>query len=279
VVEYPTLNRKVGISSIPVSTKICYSLRVKTKFCKKCDKDVDFDLFGKKASKPDGKQDWCRDCKIKYNKEWYAANGDRHREYVGTHKPRKDHKCKHCGRGEPEATFYRKRVKDKFYPRFICHECDREYRKKYPTSEAALTGQKKRRSARKRVNRTIEIHRCKYILGDSQRDDRKKGRQNDLDRDFIRTLIDEGCAYCADREARMTLDRVDNSLGHLKSNVVASCMRCNYFRRDMPHDAWMMIAPKIRQARLLGLLDGWNPGTVKSQRKTSPKDVEILKEL
>lgn len=249
---------------------------MKTKFCNKCKKDRPIELFGKKNSKSDGLQDWCRDCKIEYNKRWYAANGDRHRKYVGTHKPKKNHICKHCGRGEPEVSFYIKRVKDRYYPRFICYECDKKYRTKYPTTKEALAGQNKRKLARGRISRAHDGERCRYILHDSKRGDKRKGRGNDLDREFIRNLINEGCAYCADREARMTLDRVDNKLGHLKSNVVASCMRCNYFRRDMPHDAWMMVAPKIRQARLLGLLDGWNPGTIKSQRKNVNKDMDIL---
>jgi hypothetical protein len=41
----------------------------------------------------------------------------------------------------------------------------------------------------------------------------------------------------------------------------------------------MTIVPKIRQARLLGMLEGWNPGTVKSQRKTAVVDLDVLNGL
>lgn len=58
----------------------------------------------------------------------------------------------------------------------------------------------------------------------------------------------------------MSLDRIDNKVGHLKTNVVAACIRCNYFRRDMPFAAWKIIVPAMRKARKMGVLKGWNCG-------------------
>jgi hypothetical protein len=55
----------------------------------------------------------------------------------------------------------------------------------------------------------------------------------------------------------MTLDRVDNSIGHIKSNVVPACTRCNYTRRDMPYEAWLLIAKSMRKAREAGMFDNW----------------------
>jgi hypothetical protein len=86
------------------------------------------------------------------------------------------------------------------------------------------------------------------IWRDSRSSDKKLLRENDLDKDFIKDKISNGCFYCGETKIRMTLDRIDNSLGHLKTNVNPACMRCNYLRRDMPYDAWLFLVEGIRKA-------------------------------
>lgn len=98
--------------------------------------------------------------------------------------------------------------------------------------------------------RAALINQERWILEDSRRDDRRhRGVENDLDIQFIRDAIKSGCSYCGERQLRMTLDRVDNALPHTKANVVPACIRCSYTRRNMPHAAWLVIAPKMREAR------------------------------
>ena len=93
-----------------------------------------------------------------------------------------------------------------------------------------------------------------WIYVDSRSSDRKFGRANDLTRDFIREQLAVGeCSYCVERNLRMTLDRIDNDLGHLQTSVVIACIRCNYARRDMPYQAWLVVAPAMRAARQTGL--------------------------
>jgi hypothetical protein len=53
------------------------------------------------------------------------------------------------------------------------------------------------------------------------------------------------CFYCKDlmllegyrpRDGKQwTLDRIDNRMGHNKTNVVVCCLRCNLQRRNQPH--------------------------------------------
>ena len=95
------------------------------------------------------------------------------------------------------------------------------------------------------------------ILSDSRKSDKKKNRQNDLDLEFIKVQIRNPCSYCGETKLRMTLDRVNNSIGHIKSNVVAACVRCNYTRRDMPHKAWLFLVDGMRKAREVGAFDNW----------------------
>jgi hypothetical protein len=78
-----------------------------------------------------------------------------------------------------------------------------------------------------------------------------------LDTEFIRNLISNGCQYCGETELRMTLDRIDNSIGHTRENVLPCCLRCNYIRGSMPFDAWMILVPAVRQAKEAQLFGTW----------------------
>jgi hypothetical protein len=65
------------------------------------------------------------------------------------------------------------------------------------------------------------------------------------------------------REARRsdTLDRIDNSKGHTRDNVVPACIRCNYARRNMPYEAWLCLTDGMKRARELGLFKEWTGRT------------------
>jgi hypothetical protein len=100
--------------------------------------------------------------------------------------------------------------------------------------------------------------RANMIKSDSKRADIKRGRQNDLDLQFIRNTIANPCDYCDRHDLRiMSLDRIDNSVGHLKTNVVSACIRCNFIRNSMPYAAWIVVAKWVRKANALGLFGNW----------------------
>lgn len=107
------------------------------------------------------------------------------------------------------------------------------------------------------------------VLEDSRKADSRKGLSNDLDLAFIQATLSNPCSYCGETLLRMTLDRVNNAVGHLRSNVVPACERCNYVRRDMPAAAWQVVAAGMRSAREAGLFDGWVGGI--HRRQTLPE--------
>jgi|SRR5271166_164628 len=113
--------------------------------------------------------------------------------------------------------------------------------------------------------------RC--VLQETRRHDRIRGLDFDLDRVFIETELAKGCQYCGAEfgEVHIGLDRINNDIGHLKSNVVPACSRCNLVRGDMPYEAWLQIAPSMRRTRELGLFGEWVPGN----RKV-PADRKVL---
>ena len=105
----------------------------------------------------------------------------------------------------------------------------------------------------------MPAHRAKWIMYDSRKDDHKKGRKNNLSKEYIENLISRGCSYCGipASGSKMTLDRINNTKGHIKSNVVPSCDDCNRIRGTLPYEAWLLLARGMRKARKLGLLKGW----------------------
>lgn len=147
----------------------------------------------------------------------------------------------------------------------ICVPCDGKERiKRYKTTPKSKA-RKKRIQDKYKTWRKDCTNLDIFISKDSRRNDKKRGRQNDLTREFIREMISKPCQYCGDIQSRMTLDRIDNSIGHLQSNVVPCCVRCNYIRRDIPYEAWLIMVPVIKQARIAGLFGDWDGSWIKSK--------------
>lgn len=119
-----------------------------------------------------------------------------------------------------------------------------------------LSERKKSHELAKKQRENGEL-REKWILEDSRSSDRKKGRHNDLTREWIKSEIERGCSYCQEKNVLMTLDRIDNSVGHVKTNCRPACVRCNRIRGNMPFAAWMCVVDGVRKANELGLFGDW----------------------
>jgi hypothetical protein len=158
-----------------------------------------------------------------------------------------------CECGEAERVPYRNRP-GRFYKR--CLKCENNYRKQLPNRKTI----RDRDSAKQRASRKLKEEVDRWICVESRSSDRKRGRANDMTRPLIKELIKDGCLYCGETTLRMTLDRIDNTKGHIKTNVVPACVRCNLLRRDMPYAAWLLLAPAVRQVREQGVFGTWIPG-------------------
>ncbi len=153
--------------------------------------------------------------------------------------------------------FRLRKANGKTYRKHLCTKCDDEYQKKYTKPQGVKDRNRKsylKRKERRARGEIVEI----FLLEDCRRIDRKKGIKSDLDSEYIAEIIKDGCAYCGDIESRIGLDRIDNSLGHMKGNVNACCMRCNLIRRDMPYEAWLIVAPTMKIARESKAFGNWN---------------------
>lgn len=105
-------------------------------------------------------------------------------------------------------------------------------------------------------------HLCK----DSKASDRRAGRDNDLTVDFVQALLSLACHYCGATTLRMTLDRKHSHLGHLQTNVVPCCVRCNFIKLDLPYDVWLLLLPGVKAAVISGAFGEWE-GFVNTRKK------------
>lgn len=100
-----------------------------------------------------------------------------------------------------------------------------------------------------------------WVKNNAKWADKRKGRENDLDIAFVKEMISNPCRYCGRNAKFMTLDRIDNSIGHVRSNVVPCCRRCNLVRNSMPIEAWVVVAEGMKKATEMGLFGDWEGQT------------------
>jgi hypothetical protein len=168
--------------------------------------------------------------------------------------------CSCCDQEKTTDEFYTRTSNGKQYLESYCKTCSkiksRERRNRNITPE-------KREHRNKRVRkwysdfRKSPENRPRCVLRDSKQYDKRNGYHNDLDLPFIENELAKGCFYCEETEIQITLDRIDNNKGHSKDNVTPSCIRCNLIRRNMPYDAWVVVAEAIKIARMNGLFGMW----------------------
>lgn len=169
--------------------------------------------------------------------------------------------CRSCDQTKPLNEFNTRVVNKKRYPTSYCRLCRNKKRRDNISSglwkSSCQMPSSQQSKANEKQKRTDKEHIGRFILTDSRRSDKKKGLVNDLTRDVVDNLINNPCSYCGATDIRMTLDRVDNDLGHIESNVIPSCYRCNIVRGSMPYAAWCVVAPAMKLAYEKGLFGDW----------------------
>ena len=81
--------------------------------------------------------------------------------------------------------------------------------------------------------------------------DKKRGIINDLTRYFVLEECKKPCVYCGDTK-RIGLDRIDNTKGHNKDNVVPCCYECNCARNNnFSYEEMLIIGKSIKKIKQL----------------------------
>jgi len=131
---------------------------------------------------------------------------------------------------------------------YRCKECDRKKKDERKGRYKKLSPElKEKYKAKNRLYTSFGSGRATAMICAYRKADRKKGQTCDLDRQFILTEVFKNeCFYCGDKN-NIGCDRIDNNLGHIKSNVVPCCRDCNTSRMDnFTHDEMKIIGMAIR---------------------------------
>lgn len=142
--------------------------------------------------------------------------------------------CPSCKKGLPLGDF----IGDKSKPDGVgsyCKFCSKPKKKQYA---------RERRDRHKEefgVTETQKLYaenRFQYMMRSYINYDKKKGRYTQRsdyfdDLELLRFLRKGGCSYCGHGfENDLGLDRIDNSKGHQRENVLRCCGDCNRVRGD-----------------------------------------------
>ncbi len=181
----------------------------------------------------------------------------------------KNIECKVCREVKAPVKFPKR--KNPELRRNTCLRCNDRRRLANPDSSIHETIKRRRKGYLSRSKNVPSI-----IVRSAKFSDKKYGREGfDLDKEFVSILIEGGCFYCGVKDIRMTVDRIDNNIGHSKDNVKPACIRCNNIRGSMPYEAWMMLVPSVRKTLESGLFGDWWADSKKlfvSKKKQGPEE-------
>ena len=97
--------------------------------------------------------------------------------------------------------------------------------------------------------------RTKSLASTYKSQDKKKGfdTSNNVDGEYIENLFEGGCIYCGEKDwHELGLDRIDNTKGHTKDNVVCACRDCNWVRNSkFSFQEMLMLGNTIRNIKRL----------------------------
>ena len=87
-----------------------------------------------------------------------------------------------------------------------------------------------------------------FVLKDYRKYDKKRGFINDLTIEYVSEQLERPCVYCG--YPSTGLDRIENTLGHMRSNCVPCCRECNVARMDnFTHQEMFIIGLAIKQIK------------------------------
>lgn len=141
-------------------------------------------------------------------------------------------KCYKCLTNKPlTSEFFIKDStrKDGFsYECKLCHKERKKGRDRRKERWTNMTDEQKNRkkALAKKYSKTLR-GRAIHLRKAYQRID-----ECDLTTEEVMELISKPCVHCGTTKANIGLDRIDNSLPHIKTNVAPSCAPCNFARGD-----------------------------------------------
>lgn len=159
--------------------------------------------------------------------------------------------CSKCKKVLPltgEYFYYRKDRKSGFY--FECKECKKEKNKEYRKINSQKIKEwrennkeiskkyreknreklKKYREENKEKHKTYHL-KPQYKFNSYKKNAKKRNLNWDLSFEEFKQFWQQSCIYCGDDIETIGLDRIDNSIGYVKDNIVSCCFHCNFMKK------------------------------------------------
>lgn len=93
----------------------------------------------------------------------------------------------------------------------------------------------------------------------------------ELSKDDVRYLTSQPCYYCGNPPSQVSrgrtyrgeyvyngIDRIQNNIGYIKSNVVPCCKNCNFAKHTMTQEDFLKLVSRIYKRRVLCVIDSDN---------------------
>ncbi len=186
-----------------------------TKKCSKCGKDKPLEEFGNSKQSRDGKYSWCLEC-ARANQR---RSKERHRNDIRQEVETKV--CTVCHEEKPANSFYRSRYSSDGRSSW-CRACHCKSTKTYAGEHPEV--------GRKATERWRERYPDRFAYNKKQFGAKRRGLDWDIEREWYQKYIwNHPCVFCGG-ETLGGMDRLDNSRGYEKSNVVSCCPWCNVIK-------------------------------------------------
>ena len=161
-------------------------------------------------------------------------------------------KCLKCKVEKPATADFFYRDKNRFLGiMYVCKICDKKRTKLQDRvgrySNMSDKQKKAKKTASQKYNRT-DKGKSIHLANAYRKEDKKKGRDCDISANDILNVYNSNCVYCGYKATGF--DRLDNSIGHIKSNCVPCCKECNVARMDnFTHEEMFLIGATIRKIK------------------------------
>lgn len=176
------------------------------KECRSCNAIKDLSEFDKNKKGKDGRHCYCKSCRAEKRAEYLKNNRDKVRKSQAIWREQNREKiregCKRFYYSHIEEQRERSRIKNKTVPK--------EKRRKWG------------RESSKRPNGIFNSYKTNA---------KKRGLEFDVSRELFVSLIGKPCVYCGE-EAR-GVDRINNSLGYIPTNIQPCCSICNHMKHTL----------------------------------------------
>lgn len=155
---------------------------------------------------------------------------------------------------------------------------------------------------RKKANEYYRLNKSKFrerayrkkniiplLIKTCSRHDKEKNRECNIDVNYISTLLTEQqnkCHYCnhevmlekGDRKmSQISIDRIDNSKGHIKGNCIITCLFCNMARNDVPIDLYKLFISTLKGKTQVNLNNFVEDKTLVSKLRHCCRDMDKIR--